>query len=227
MCTELKGNWFDNSGVFCFKIIQFLPPPPRNWSSHRRRLHGSLLRIRCWRHLWKLLQQRRLWHFHSPGRAGWTNIDGFRGFFWVFFWEFIEELSRVYRGFIKDLSRVYRVVYRGFIGGLLRFYRRLILTLPPLLPSFLRCCRSDRPGLCFVVINPRVLSADRVDLSFFLFHLFSNFTPPPSSQVCMTDAVECPTCESESSSFVHSTLGGCTNVLLGLHFGSKKDWISR
>ena len=29
-----------------------------------------------------------------------------------------------------------------------------------------------------VVINPCVLSANRVDLCFFLFHKFSNFTPP-------------------------------------------------
>ena len=36
------------------------------------------------------------------------------------------------------------------------------------------------PGfVCFVVINPCVLSANRVDFGFFLFHKFSNFTPPP------------------------------------------------
>ena len=29
------------------------------------------------------------------------------------------------------------------------------------------------------VINPRVLSANRVDLVFCLFHKFSNVTPPP------------------------------------------------
>ena len=30
---------------------------------------------------------------------------------------------------------------------------------------------------CFVVINPRVLLANRVDLGFFLFHKLSYFTP--------------------------------------------------
>ena len=46
----------------------------------------------------------------------------------------------------------------------------------------MRCCRSDWPGLCFVVTNPCVLSANRVDfrLLFFLFHKFSNFTFLPS-----------------------------------------------
>ena len=31
--------------------------------------------------------------------------------------------------------------------------------------------------VCFVIINPCALSANRVDLAF-LFHKFSNFTPP-------------------------------------------------
>ena len=35
--------------------------------------------------------------------------------------------------------------------------------------------------VCFVVLNPRVLSANRVDFGFFLFQKLSNFTPPPSS----------------------------------------------
>ena len=39
--------------------------------------------------------------------------------------------------------------------------------------------RSDWPGLFFfVVLNPRVLLANRVDLGCFLFHKFSNYTPP-------------------------------------------------
>ena len=44
------------------------------------------------------------------------------------------------------------------------------------------CGAAEATGLgfvCFVVINPWVLSANRVDLGFFLFHKFSNFTPPP------------------------------------------------
>ena len=36
--------------------------------------------------------------------------------------------------------------------------------------------------VCFGVINPRVLLANRVDLGFFLFHKFSHFTPPPPSR---------------------------------------------
>ena len=44
------------------------------------------------------------------------------------------------------------------------------------------CGAVEATGLgfaCFVVINPRVLSANRVDLDFILFHKLSNFTPPP------------------------------------------------
>ena len=43
------------------------------------------------------------------------------------------------------------------------------------------CGAAEATGLgfvCFVVINPRVLSANSVDLGFFLFLIFSNFTPP-------------------------------------------------
>ena len=42
-------------------------------------------------------------------------------------------------------------------------------------------CGAEATGLgfgCFVVPNPRLLSANKVDLGF-LFHTFSNFTPPP------------------------------------------------
>ena len=45
------------------------------------------------------------------------------------------------------------------------------------------CGAAEATGLgfvCYVVINPHVLSASRVDLGF-LFHKFSNFTPLPSS----------------------------------------------
>ena len=66
----------------------------------------------------------------------------------------------------------------------------------------MQCCRSDWPGLCFVVINPRVLSANRVDLGLFVSSVlqppppggyavlslrqysslkFPSFTPPPQS----------------------------------------------
>ena len=41
----------------------------------------------------------------------------------------------------------------------------------------MRCCK---PGLCFVVLNPRVFLASRVDFGlFFLIHKFSTFIPPP------------------------------------------------
>ena len=39
----------------------------------------------------------------------------------------------------------------------------------------MRCCRSD----CFVIINPRVLSANSVDLGFFLKKNFQFYPPPP------------------------------------------------
>ena len=43
------------------------------------------------------------------------------------------------------------------------------------------CGAAEATGLgfvCFVVINPRVLLANRVDLTFFVSYI-SNFTPPP------------------------------------------------
>ena len=39
------------------------------------------------------------------------------------------------------------------------------------------CCRSDWSGLCFAVLNPHILSANRVDLGHFF--VFSIFIPPP------------------------------------------------
>ena len=42
----------------------------------------------------------------------------------------------------------------------------------------MRCCSGDWSGLCFVVINPCVLSANR----FFLFKIFSILLPPPPSR---------------------------------------------
>ena len=64
------------------------------------------------------------------------------------------------------------VVFEDFFKQLFPFY-----------PSDgTRCCGSDWPWICCFVINPCVLSANRVDLGFFLFfHKFSNFTPPPPS----------------------------------------------
>ena len=46
------------------------------------------------------------------------------------------------------------------------------------------CGGAEAIGLgfvCFVVINPRVLSANRVDLSSFSFIIFQFYPPPPSS----------------------------------------------
>ena len=46
------------------------------------------------------------------------------------------------------------------------------------------CGVAEATGLgfffCFFVINPFVLSANRVDFFFILFYKFSSFTPPPS-----------------------------------------------
>ena len=44
---------------------------------------------------------------------------------------------------------------------------------------FIEILRFTHLFVCFVVINPFVLSANRVDLGFCLFHKFSSFTPPP------------------------------------------------
>ena len=56
----------------------------------------------------------------------------------------------------------------------------------PIFPGVMGCSAAEATGLgfvCFVVINPRVFSANRVDLGFFLFHIFSNFPPPPQSDL--------------------------------------------
>ena len=42
---------------------------------------------------------------------------------------------------------------------------------------------------CFVVINSRVLSANRVDLGFFLFHIFFNYTPPPQAALTLSNEI--------------------------------------
>mgnify|MGYP003571737672 CR=1 FL=1 len=45
-----------------------------------------------------------------------------------------------------------------------------------------QCCRSDWPGLCFCCYQPRVLSANRVDLGFlFVFFINWPILPPPPS----------------------------------------------
>ena len=45
---------------------------------------------------------------------------------------------------------------------------------------------------CFVVINPRVLLANRVDFGLFLFYKFSNFTPPPPTGGVVIDMTAKP-----------------------------------
>ena len=49
----------------------------------------------------------------------------------------------------------------------------------------MRCCRSDWPGLClFCCYQPLcVISQQSWFWAFFLFHQFSNFTPPPQEIV--------------------------------------------
>ena len=54
-------------------------------------------------------------------------------------------------------------------------------------PTLMECGPAEATGLgfvCFVVINPRVLSANRVyfGLLFFLFHIFFVSPPPPLKQ---------------------------------------------
>ena len=51
---------------------------------------------------------------------------------------------------------------------------------------------SEATGLgfvCFVVINPCALSANRVDFGLFLFNKFSNFTPPPQTTRSLQGAI--------------------------------------
>ena len=77
----------------------------------------------------------------------------------------------------------------------MKFWRFFLSSWIPNIDSFpetpclwgIGCGATEATGLgfvCFVVINPCVLSANRVDLGFFLFHKFSNFTPlgPPTAQ---------------------------------------------
>ena len=89
------------------------------------------------------------------------------------------------------------------------------------------CGAAEATGLgfiCFVVINPRVLSANIVDFGpFFLFHKLSNLTPPPSrAQGRELPDFKAPISAQNADaimSFVAQTLGimvGSLEVLLGL-----------
>ena len=52
---------------------------------------------------------------------------------------------------------------------------------------------AEETGLgCFVVINPRVLSANSVDFGLFLFHQFSKFTPPPHPINSFSEPIQTP-----------------------------------
>ena len=67
-------------------------------------------------------------------------------------------------------------------------FENFLLTPPP--PAGVIGCGGavEVTGLdfvCFVVINPRVLLANRVDFGLFLFHKFSNFDPPPQFLLTM------------------------------------------
>ena len=80
----------------------------------------------------------------------------------------------------------------------------------------MRCCRSDWSGLgfaCFVVINPRVLSANRVDFCAFLFHTFSNFTHPPPPQHVTRIVNILTTYLSTSTDNTNDALFGVSDVL--------------
>ena len=44
--------------------------------------------------------------------------------------------------------------------------------------------------VCFVFVNPCMLSANRVDFGLLLFHKCSNFTPPPSGFSHVNGAAE-------------------------------------
>ena len=46
----------------------------------------------------------------------------------------------------------------------------------------MRCYKTGLGFVCFVVINPRALSANRVDLGFFCFSNFPILLPPPPPQ---------------------------------------------
>ena len=53
----------------------------------------------------------------------------------------------------------------------------------PIVSGVMGCGVAEATGLvfvCFIVINPCVLSADIIDLGFFLFHNFPILLPPPS-----------------------------------------------
>ena len=68
----------------------------------------------------------------------------------------------------------------------------IMLPPPPPPAGVMGCGAAEATGLgfvCFVVLNPRVLSANRVDFGLCLFHIFSHFTPPPPSIAPNRDAV--------------------------------------
>ena len=83
-------------------------------------------------------------------RAGRASSSGYLGIFWGYFEEYLWVL-------LGDIW--------GFVGDIL-----------------MGCGAAEATGLgfvCFIVINPCVLSTNIVDFGLFLFHNFSNFTSVP------------------------------------------------
>ena len=90
-------------------------------------------------------------HPQRNTRFAFLTWQGFLGLVLLFHWSFFHPL----------------LLIRGVVFFTLSFF------------FFFFCCRIDWAGLCFVVINPRVLLTDRVDFGLSWFHNVSNFTPPP------------------------------------------------
>ena len=83
----------------------------------------------------------------------------------IFFYLYLLQISNVVEKIVFGFDR-FLLVGRG------RRWIVLFLINFPIVrwSDGMRCCRATGLGfVCFVVINPRVLSANRVDLGFFCF----------------------------------------------------------
>ena len=83
------------------------------------------------------------------------------------------------------LSRILHLSFRVWVNKVcLTSYRVrewVVFIAPPSLIRYGAAEGTDLCFVCFVVINPRLLSATELILGFF-FHKFSNFTPTDSSK---------------------------------------------
>ena len=95
---------------------------------------------------------------------------------------------------------------------------------PPMLEWWVRCCKSDWPGLCmFCCYQPFCIVSQQSLFGLFLFHKFSNFTPPPPGSFAVGDRCACGL-----GQFMDVSSRECTNCprdsFKNQTFADEEDW---